>query len=281
MGGFMGATPRTSRKGKSRLLEAALLALAALLLALGAACGGDDDEEAEGGGADSHKAKAATEIEVFSWWTGGGEAAGLEKMIEIWNQEHPDTQFKNAAVAGGAGTNAKAVLAQRLSANDPPDSFQGHAGAELLDYITAGQLEPVDDIYEEAGLADVFPEQLLDQIRHEGKLYSVPVNIHRANVLWYSPAVLEEAGIDGAPESMEDFVAALEKVKATGKIPLALGEQWTVKHLLETVLLAELGTDGYAALWESGADWSGSEVTAALERFAEIMTYTNPDAASL
>jgi glucose/mannose transport system substrate-binding protein len=276
----MSATPRRFRRGKFRLLEVALLALAALLLALGAACGGDDDEEGEGGGAET-QAEAATEIEVFSWWTGGGEAAGLEKMIEIWNREHPNTQFKNAAVAGGAGTNAKAVLAQRLAANDPPDSFQGHAGAELLDYITAGQLEPIDDIYEEAGLADVFPEQLLEQIRYEGKLYSVPVNIHRANVLWYSPAVLEEAGIDGPPESMDDFVAALEKVKATGKIPLVAAEQWTVKHLLETVLLAELGTDGYAALWESGADWSGSDVTAALERFAEIMTYTNPDAASL
>ena len=278
----MGATSRTSRRGKSRLLEAALLALAALLLALGAACGGDDDEEPEGGGGGAETTEeAAAEIEVFSWWTGGGEAAGLEKMIEIWNKEHPNTQFKNAAVAGGAGTNAKAVLAQRLSANDPPDSFQGHAGAELLDYITAGQLEPVDEIYEEAGLADVFPEQLLDQIRHEGQLYSVPVNIHRANVLWYSPAVLEEAGVDGAPESMEDFVAALEKVKATGKIPLALGEQWTVKHLLETVLLAELGTDGYAALWESGADWSGSDVTTALERFGTILGSVNEDYASL
>ena len=29
------------------------------------------------------------------------------------------------------------MLATRLEANDPPDSFQGHAGAELMDYITA------------------------------------------------------------------------------------------------------------------------------------------------
>ena len=68
------------------------------------------------------------QLEVFSWWTGGGEAAGLAAMIKIWNQKYPDIEFVNAAVAGGAGSNAKAVLATRLSAGDPPDSFHGHAG---------------------------------------------------------------------------------------------------------------------------------------------------------
>lgn len=65
----------------------------------------------------------ASQVEVFSWWTGGGEAAGLDAMIKVFNEQHPDISFVNAAVAGGAGTNARAVLATRLQANDPPDSF--------------------------------------------------------------------------------------------------------------------------------------------------------------
>jgi glucose/mannose transport system substrate-binding protein len=72
---------------------------------------------------------SATQLEVFSWWTGGGEAHGLEALIKIWDKQHPTMHVKNSAVAGGAGTNAKAVLAQRLSAHKPPVCFQGHAGA--------------------------------------------------------------------------------------------------------------------------------------------------------
>jgi glucose/mannose transport system substrate-binding protein len=72
------------------------------------------------------------EVEVFSWWTGGGEAAGLDAMIEVFNEKNPDIEFVNSAVAGGAGTNARAVLATRLSQNEPPDSWQGHAGQELI-----------------------------------------------------------------------------------------------------------------------------------------------------
>jgi glucose/mannose transport system substrate-binding protein len=263
----------TTKRPWLRTLVAAFAVLA--LASATAACGDDDDGDDAGGGG------GATEVEVFSWWTGGGEAAGLDAMIEIWKSEHPDIEFVNAAVAGGAGTNAKAVLAQRLEADDPPDSFQGHAGAELSDYIAAGQVEDLTFLYDELGLTDVFPQDLLDQLTVDGKIYSVPVNIHRANVLWYSPTVLEQAGVAEPPTTFDDWFAAMDKVKAAGMTPLALGEQWTVKHLMETVLLGTLGADGYAALWTADADWTAPEVTDALDTFAKLLTYANSDFASL
>src|SRR5215211_9261676 len=114
------------------------------------------------------KSSATSQLEVFSWWTGGGEEAGLTALIKIWNKQHPNAPFKNETVAGGAGSNAKAVLAQRLAANKPPDSFQGHAGAELLDYIKAGQLEQIDSVYSKFGLRKVMPAQLIQQITYKG-----------------------------------------------------------------------------------------------------------------
>ena len=224
---------------------------------------------------------SASQLEVFSWWTGGGEAHGLDALIKIWNKAHPNMKVKNSAVAGGAGTNAKAVLAQRLAAKKPPDSFQGHAGAELQDYIKANQLEQIDFIYSKYGLKKVFPAQLINQITYKGHLYSVPVNIHRANVLWYNPATLKKAGISGAPKSWNEFISDLKTAKEKNLIPLALGEQWTQKHLLETVMIGSLGPKGWAALWRKGANWGSPKVTAALNRFKTVLSYTNTDAASL
>jgi glucose/mannose transport system substrate-binding protein len=224
---------------------------------------------------------SASQLEVFSWWTGGGEAHGLQALIKIWNKNNPNVKFKNATVAGGAGTNAKAVLAQRLSAKKPPDSFQGHAGAELLDYIKAGQLESIDSIYKKNGFNKVFPQQLIQQITYKGHLYSVPVNIHRANVLWYNPAALRKAGISGAPKTWPQFVAALKKAKSADLIPLAVGEQWTQKHLLETVMIATIGPARWSALWKKGANWNSPGVKTALNRYKELLTYTNSDSASL
>ncbi len=261
---------RSLRASRIPVLRAGLLGLSvALLLALPAS-----------GLAKSESAKK-DQLEVFSWWTGGGEAHGLQALIKIWNQQHKSVPFKNETVAGGAGSNAKAVLAQRLASHKPPDSFQGHAGAELLDYIKAGQLEPIDSVYKKYGLNKVFPQQLIKQITYKGHLYSVPVNIHRANILWYNPAVLKKAGITGAPKSWSEFISDLKKAKAAKVIPLSLAEQWTEKHLLETTMIATIGPANWAALWKKGGNWSSPGVKTALNRYKELLTYTNSDAASL
>jgi ABC-type glycerol-3-phosphate transport system substrate-binding protein len=254
---------------RRRWTAIAAVTLSGMLVAAG--CGGGD-----GGGGDSK-----SKVEVFSWWTGPGEADGLAAMKADFEKKNPTIQFDNAAIAGGSGTQAKAVLASRLQNRQPPDSFQGHAGAELLDYIKAGQIEALDSFYDQNGLRQVYPQQLLDQISYQGHIYSVPVNIHRSNILWYSTPVLKEAGISGPPKTVAEFITALKTVKdKTDKVPLSLGAQWTADHLLENVLLGDLGTDAYNALWKPGADWSGPQVTKALQDFAEILKYTTFEAAS-
>jgi glucose/mannose transport system substrate-binding protein len=121
-----------SRKSILWLLMTLLLVISMLL----SACGGEEAtevpevEEPETTAEETTAEEPAGEdmVEVFSWWTGGGEAAGLEAMIEVFKGDYPNIEFVNAAVAGGAGTNARAVLATRLQAGDAPDSWQGHAG---------------------------------------------------------------------------------------------------------------------------------------------------------
>jgi len=239
------------------------------------------EEEEEAAPAEEEEEMMGGEVEVFSWWTGGGEAAGLDAMIVVFDEANPDVEFINAAVAGGAGTNARAVLASRLQANDPPDSWQAHAGQEIIGtYVAADQIEPLNDLFEEQGWIDVMPETLIPLISADGNIYSVPVNIHRANVMWYNPAVVEEAGVD-IPTNWDEFFTACDAIEAAGKICLSMGEQWTAMHLLEVVLLGELGPDAYNALWTGEGDWGSADVTAALETYGQVLERVNEDAASL
>ncbi len=224
---------------------------------------------------------AADKVEVFSWWTGGGEAAGLDAMIVVFGEKYPNIEFVNSAVAGGAGTNARAVLATRLQSGDPPDSWQGHAGQELIGtYVKDKKIEPLNDLYEEQGWLAVMPDTLIPLISQDGNIYSVPVNIHRANVMWANPKILQDNNIS-MPTNLDEWFAAMDTLQAAGVTPLAMGEQWTSMHLLETVLLASLGPDAYDGLWDGSTDWGSAEVTKALEDFVTVLGYTNSDAASL
>lgn len=222
-------------------------------------------------------------VEIFSWWTAGGEAEGLDAMYEVFAAKYPDLEIINATVAGGAGSEAKAVLATRMQAGDAPDSFQVHAGHELIDtWVVADKMEPVTFLFEENDWLDVYPPGVIEVLSSDGDIWSVPVNIHRSNVLWYNKAVLEDNGLT-APASLDDFFNAADTLKAAGITPLALGDNgvWVDLHVFESLLLAHLGPDGYRGLWDGTTDWNGPEVTAALEDLAWMMEYVNDDHSAL
>jgi glucose/mannose transport system substrate-binding protein len=222
-------------------------------------------------------------LEIFSWWTTGGEAAGLEKMFDIYKGLYPNVEIVNATVAGGAGSNAKAVLKTRMLGNDPPDSFQVHMGHELIDtWVTTGYMDPLDDIFTSEGFDKAFPKGVLDIVSHDGHYWSVPVNIHRANVLWYNKKVFDANGLK-PPETFDEFFALAETLKGKGITPLALGDNgiWASTHLFETVLIGTLGADKYIGLWTGATDWNGPEVRQALENMKKMLSYANSDHSAL
>lgn len=258
-----------------RSITVAIAGLAAAGLAL-AACSSNGATPSSTG---SSAQGAASEVEVFTWWASGSEKLGLDAMVSVFEKQHPDIKFVNGAVAGGAGSAAKDLLQSRLQANNPPDTFQAHAGAELTDYIDAGQIQDVSALYDQFKIRDVFPKDLIDLLTVDGKIYSVPSDIHRANMVWANPTVLTAAGLDPAAKyaTLKDWFPALDAVKASGKTALSVATTWTQVNLLETVLIADLGATDYAGLWTGATDWKGAKVTTALTDFQKLMSYTNTD----
>ncbi|QPK93816.1 carbohydrate ABC transporter substrate-binding protein [Actinomyces sp. zg-332] len=230
----------------------------------------------------SESKDAGKDVQVVSWWAQGSEKAGYEALQKIFKEKKKDFNFVDAAVAGGGGSQAKQKLQADLDAGNPPETFQAHAGAELTDYIKAGQIEDVSALYDKFKLREVFPQSLIERLTVDGKIYSIPSNIHRANVLWYNPEVLKSAGIDPkkVPATIDDWIADMEKVKAAGKVPLTLGMNWTQTQLLETILIADLGAEGYNGLWDGKTDWAGAEVTKALKHFQKIVELAQTDSSA-
>lgn len=239
---------------------------------------GTEPSATQGGGTKDGKKT----LEIFSWWTGAGEEAGLLALIDLFKSKNPDVDVVNAAVAGGAGTNAKAVLTSRMQGGDPPSTFQVHGGAELNNsWVAAGKMEPLNDLYEAEGWMDKFPKALIDLVSKDGKIYSVPVNIHRGNVLWYNKKIFDDLGLR-PPKTFDEFFTVAETLKSHGVAPLALGdkEPWTATHLLEDVLVGTLGPEGYKALWTGEKRFDSPEVRQALETFKKMLGYVNEDHAA-
>lgn len=226
---------------------------------------------------------AKGQVIVASWWTSGGEYAGLNEMFKIYKQQNPDVEIVNAAIAGGAGTNFKGQLLSQLIGGVAPDVFQLHAGLEVETYSPNTYVLPIDDVYTAQGLDKAFPADLLALLKYKDHYWGVPVNIHRANVLWYNKALFTKAGVAAAPTTWDEFFAAADKLKAAGIAPVAFSAKdgFEVNHVFETILIGSLGADGYRGLWTGKTAWTDAKVTAALNTFKKYISYANTDYAAL
>jgi len=226
------------------------------------------------------EAPAGSQLEIYSWWA-GDEGPALEALIAEYNAMYPEVEVINATVAGGSGVEAKAVLKTRLLGGDPPDTFQVHAGQELIGtWVVADRMEDLTFLYEEQGWFDKYPQGLIDMMSTEDGIWSVPVNIHRSNIMWYIPANLESWGVE-APTTWDDFLTICPVLQDAGVVPLSVGENWTNAHLFESIAVSELGVDGWNALWAGEKAWTDDDVVAAWELYGKVLECTNEDAASL
>ncbi len=236
-----------------------------------------------GASAAAPSAAATGKLEIFSYWTAGGEAQGLAALEKVFHGQYPNIKITNAVVAGGAGANAHAVLATRMQGGNPPDSFQIHAGAHVIDsWAKTGYLQPLDSLFKQQGWTGKFRQQLINLVTWNGHIWSVPLDVHRNGVLWYNKKIFSEYNLQ-PPTTWNQFFQVAATLKSKGITPLALGDKnkWPSLQLFEDILLSNLGPTDYRNIWVGKVPWTDPRVTTSLQTLAKVMQYVNSDHSSL
>ena len=226
-------------------------------------------------------AQAAGKLEIFSWWS-GDEGPALAALVKQYEAKYPGVKVDNATVTGGAGTNAKAVLKTRMLGGDPPDSFQVHAGQELTGtWVVADRMDDLSSLYKSEGWMSKFPKAVIDLVSYKGVPYSVPVDVHRSNVMWYQPATLKKYGVT-APTSWASFITTCATLKAKGlATPLVMGENWTQQMIWESVAVGVLGPKGWNDLWSGKLKFTDPRVVGTFTTYGKVLDCANKDASGL
>jgi glucose/mannose transport system substrate-binding protein len=109
--------------------------------------------------------------------------------------------------------------------------------------------------YAANGWTTQFPKGVLDIVSAKDAAgtthyYSVPLDIHRANVLWYNKTVFTANNLT-APTTWDQFFTVADALKAKGITPLAVGDNgiWANGMLLESILIGSPGRRWYNGLW--------------------------------
>ena len=188
------------------------------------------------------KAADVKEVQMLHWWTSGGEAAALNVLKEDLSKE--GFAWKDVPVAGGGGDAAMTALKAMVAAGTYPTASQ-MLGYTVLDYAQAGVMGDLTETAKAEGWDKAVPAALQKFSVYDGKWVAAPVNVHSVNWLWINKGVMDKIG-GTEPKTFDDLIALLDKAKAAGVTPLALGGQnWQEATMFDSIVLSTGGPEFY------------------------------------
>jgi glucose/mannose transport system substrate-binding protein len=240
---------------------------------------------ARAGGPPAAGAGSPVDAEIVSWWVRPGETDALRALLGVYARSHPGRPGV-ASTAFEGTLRARAELSSRMLHGRPPDTFQVNGGRALLSWVkrtSAGeQMEPIDFLFSSEGWSRAFPRDVLDLVSHRGRLYAVPLNVHRTNSLFYNARVFAAHGLH-PPATFDELYAAAKELRGRGVVPLALGYRdasLLTMLAFEVVLVGEAGSDYYRDFFAGRRSADDAEIRYALAHIARMLDHANEDAAT-
>ncbi|WP_029230936.1 ABC transporter substrate-binding protein [Butyrivibrio sp. VCB2006] len=176
----------------------------------------------------------------------------------------------------------KTKIKAAVSANEMPDIFFTWSCAFLGDFVDAGKVYCLDDIYPE--FASELPENMLGNTTYDGKHYGVPTTMNIVG-LFANMDLLGEVGYTEVPGTYEEFIECCDALKAKGIIPFGCAgkETWCVTEYLESVIEKSVGADALNDIFLGRATWDNADVGAAVDTFQALVNngYFDPSGIGL
>jgi raffinose/stachyose/melibiose transport system substrate-binding protein len=194
---------------------AALAALCAGVLVLASACGSDDEG-------------SSSEGNTISWWHNSNNEPGkgyYEKVAQDFEADHAGVDVKVSAMAHEDMVDK---LDAAFQSGDIPDVYMERGGGEMADHVEAEMVRDLSDAAaDEIGrIGGSAAGWQLD-----GKTYALPFSVGVVGV-WYNTELFKQAGITAPPATMDEWYAAIDKLKKADITPISVGagDKWPAAH---------------------------------------------------
>jgi raffinose/stachyose/melibiose transport system substrate-binding protein len=175
-----------------------------------------------GGGQQGSGGGARTTIDFYTWRVQAGIYP--DSTIKLFEQNNPDIKVN---YDGG-------IAAVDMYLNNQKDKLLSGDGIDvtsirpetLSDYVKAGYLDKID---ENEPFLKNFGPAMLDAVRVNGSLYSIPESVNIIGV-YYNKNIFRRLGLS-EPKNWNEYIAVLDKIKADGITPMMNGAKdgWPIE----------------------------------------------------
>ena len=203
-------------------------------------------------------------VEVMTWWTEPGEREALNVLLEMFEGRYPNQTVSPTEIEGSSA--AREMITQRVLEGYPPETFQANGGSDLMAWVAynnnaGGRESKLEALDSNAAWVKDMPTPVLDTVRFEGKIYGVPLNIHRLNVLFFNKQVFTDHDLpvptSATLSTVDELFALCDTLAAKGVPPIALALEetpWLALYLFENLLVARAGAAYYRIFFQGQLD---------------------------
>lgn len=214
---------------------------------------------------------APTDVTILHSTTEEVVLATWQMQIDRFNDMNEDINVKLEFLGGEA---FKTKLTTLLLSKKKPDILYSWGGKNYSDRAEAGLLADMTDHL--PSLQEHIPESALSAFRVDGRLYGAPA-VSKPTMLYYNRALLAQADVETSElETWEGFLGAIEKLKAAGITPLAIGaaEGWPAHFYFSYLAMRIGGPEVFkTALTDGFTDPAFLEAATQLRRLADMKPF--------
>jgi multiple sugar transport system substrate-binding protein len=153
----------------------------------------------------------------------------LQKLVDKFNQRHPDIQVESLYV--GQGDQQMPKILSAVVGNAPPNLLW-FAPTITGQLVELGALKPLDDWLATTQVKDQIDPALVESMQWEDKIWSVPFGVNNVGI-FYRPSLFKAAGVTELPKTWQEFRQVAKQLTIASQsqhgmiLPLGKGE-WTV-----------------------------------------------------
>lgn len=217
------------RKRKNLKKWLAIGAVAAL--AFVTACGQASDNAAEttdtnGSNAGSNSEETITLTFMHPWTAPNPDNDVYKARIAAFEEQYPNIKIEQDAVAAAQ---YKTKLFTQAAGNSLADINVLWPGSELDPLVDGDLLMPLNDHMDYWN--GLVREDALAGFNKNGNQYGIPTKQNFVDIIYYNKEMFAQVGYDKFPETYEEFIDLIKKLKEAGITPISLGnkEKWPLQ----------------------------------------------------
>jgi len=209
-------------------------------------------------------------LNVMDNWGAQVDAKGppLQSIYEDFMKAYPNIKIQEEVFAD---TDIPTKVSTAFLAGEEPDIILQNYPYMTKDWLKDGITIPVTDLIVEWGLKDGFREEALAQYTDEnGDIVAFPLEGFTWPV-WYNMKIFKEAGIDRVPTTIDELIAASDKIRAAGYQPLVIaGADWPGQGFFNVVNSATMTNEEFGKVYSQGGFSESESFVKSVELFVKL-----------